>query len=219
MKNKKLVSFFVAFLLLVMVSPASAAGDGAEGVEPVIEANMQFAAMALEEVEVQVNVPTEKKLYINPLGFPVDMGDHTDNRQIIMEPAYIENMGDTPVNVSVSVTGSLVEGSAMTLSSSSTKALATTSKKAFIYFELKAVSDPDSVSWDKEYDAEKHVPVRIMTKTRKNIVELDEAGGSKPYGAFRLTGDCVTKPKNPWTVADGIKVVVAFTFKPVITIS
>lgn len=213
MKIKKLAAFFMFVLLVALTTGAFAAEEA-----PVAGADMELAVMALEEVEVQVTVPTEKKLYINPLGFPIDMGDHIDSRQIIMEPAYIENLGDTPVKVSVSVTGSLVEGSTMTLSSVSTKDSELTSKKAFLYFEIQAVNDPDNVTWSKEYDAEKHVPVRIMVKNRKNIIELDAADGSKPYGAFRLAGDCVTNPRKPWTEADGIQVVIAFTFNPIITI-
>lgn len=219
MENKNAaIALFMSILLLVMSSSAFASEGEPEEIVPIAAAGMEVSAATLRDVEVQVTVPTSKNLYINPLGFPVKIGDNTVNSQIITDPAYIENLGDTPVNVSVSVTGSLLEGSTMTLSSLSTKDVVTTSKKAFIYFEIKAVSDPDNVAWDSEYDVEKHVPVRIMTKTRKNIIELDEAGGSTPYGAFRLTGDCIKKPKIPWTTSDGIETVIAFTFKPIVSI-
>ena len=214
MKSKKLVAIFMSALLTASAITAFASEE-----PPIAGASMRISVATLEEVVVQVTVPSEKELYINPLGFPVEMGEHTDNSQIIMESAYIENLGDTPVSVSVSVTGSLSEGSTMMLSSSSTKIAGLTSKKAFLYFEIQSVSDPDNVTWAKEFDAEKHIPVRIAVKTRKNIIELDAADGSNPYGAFRITGDCVAKPRTPWSPADGIKVVVAFTFKPVVTIS
>lgn len=219
MKSKLSVIFSLAVVLLIAAaSTAFASEEQSEEAVAIGAAGTAFSVATLQEVEIQVTVPSTKKLYINPLGFPVKIGEETDTSQIITDPAYIENLGDTPVSVSVSVTGSINEGSIMTLSSSSTKGVTTTGKKAFIYFELKAVSDPDQVAWDKEYDIEKHVPVRVATKTRKNIIMLDEAGGNKPYGAFRLTGDCVARPKIPWTTSDGIKAVVAFTFKPVVTI-
>ena len=219
MKNKHAaIALFMSILLLVMSSSAFAAEDEAEKVMPIAVAGMEVSVAALRDVEVEVTVPAAKNLYINPLGFPVKIGDTTDSSQILTDPAYIENRGESSVSVNVSITGSISEGSTMTLSSSSTKDLVTTGKKAFIYFEIKAVSDPENVAWDTEYDIEKHVPVRVMTKTRKHIIELDEAGGNMPYGAFRLTGDCVKKPKIPWTKNDSIKAVIAFTFKPIIEI-
>ena len=107
----------------------------------------------------------------------------------------------------------------MTLTSSYTEDSGTTSKKAFVYFEIQPVSDPDRVTWDKEYDAAKHVCVRPYSKSKKNIVQLEAADGRVTYAAFRLTGDCVKKPRVAWTEADGLKVTVAFTFTPIISVS
>lgn len=108
----------------------------------------------------------------------------------------------------------------MTLSSSYTKSQTTTAKKAFVYFEIQPVSDPDSVTWDEAYDAAKHVYVRnAYSKSKKNIVQLEAAGGGANCGAFRLTGDCVKKPRAPWTEEDGLKVTIAFTFNPIISVS
>ena len=222
MKNKKLVCLLMAVLILVLAMPAFAA-EGTLEVEPSAQAGTNLSMMALQETVVDVSVPAAGKLYINPLGFPVhyeyEGKDVTDTSQILTEPTYIKNEGEDPVRVSVSVTGT-VQGGEMLLSSSSTKASATTSKRAFIYFEIQAVSDPNKVTWDEAYDSAKHVYVHATyTKSKKGIVDLDGTGGADCYGAFRLTGDCVAEPKKPWTAADGMKVVVAFTFQPIVTVS
>lgn len=220
MKNKNLICLFMAALIFAMSMPAFAAEGGELEVEQSAQADTNMSIMGLQDPIVDVAVPATGTLYINPLGFPVhyeyDYEEVTDNSQILTEPAYIENRGDDPVRVSVSVTGAAEGG--MGLTSLPTKAQSTTSKKAFIYFEIQSVSDYDRVTWDKEYDATKHVPVRNGTKSKKNIVELDDASGRNCYGAFRLTGDCVAKPKIPWSAADKLTVTIAFTFKPIITI-
>lgn len=212
MKIKKLT--FLLVLLFSMVQTVFAVEEGA-----FVAPGMDIAIMTIEEPAIEVVVPAKKKLYINPLGFPVDMGSYTDNSQIVMEPACIENKGDTRLAVSVSVIGSVDDGSTMTLTTLPTKDTGSTKKKAFIYFEIQAVSDPDHVTWAETYDSLKHVPVRTILKKRRNIVELDAADGEKPYGAYRLTGDCIARPTIPWTAEDGIQAVVAFTFEPIVTIS
>lgn len=222
MKNKKLISLFVAVLICSMMTSAFAAEGESPKVEPSTQSDTNLSMMALREGVVDVSVPATGKLYINPLRFPIRyeyQGEEvTDNSQIIMEPVYIENNGEAPVYVTVSVTGTVKGG--LTLSKSSTLETALTSKKAFVYFEMQAVSDPNNVSWDAAYDMEKHVCVcNGSTKTAKKIVTLDSTGGGDCYGAFRLAGDCVAKPKDPWKKTDGVNVLVAFTFTPIITVS
>lgn len=223
MKNKKLVCLLTAALTLALTVFASAAEKG--GVEAVssAQADTSFSLMALREGVVDVSVPSTGTLYINPLGFPVnyeyDGETITDNSQILTEPAYIENNGEDPVSVSVSVTGE-VQGGELSLTSSYTKNQTTSLKKAFVYFEIQPVSDPGSVTWDEAYDSAKHVYVRnAYAKSKKNIVELEASGGGASCGAFRLTGDCVKKPRAPWTEEDGLKVTIAFTFTPIISVS
>lgn len=221
MKKQRLICSIMAVLMFAMMTPAFAV-EGAEAGQTA-QADTNLSLYALEEAVIDVSVPTTGKLYINPLKFPVhyeyDGEEVTDNSQIISEPGYIENLGDTAVRVSVSVTAEPHADSTLGLSSAPVLSQATTSKKAFIYYELQAVSDPNGkISWASEYDAEKHVIAR-GTRRKKNIVELESAGGRNCYGAFRLTGDCVAKPRTPWTEDDGVTVTIAYTFDPIIEIS
>lgn len=204
--KKTLLLCAVLAILLSMTAPAYAEGESGGRVEIA-------ASATYRDVPIQVTVPAEKKLYINPLQFPIKVNGKKETSQILSDPAYIENQSEVPVSVNVSVTGTIFDSSNMLLASNPVKETGTTSKKAFVYFEIKAADDPDQVSWDSTFDPEKHLAVRTYARSRKNIAELSEAGGSAPYGAFRLSGDCVCLPKIPWTEADGLKVVVVFTFK------
>ncbi len=172
--------------------------------------------------EINVTVPETGKILINPYNMVVEMGEGSYSGQIISEPAFIENYSDVNIQVDVAITAEIYEGSSMTLSTSSTASSTSTSKRAFIYFEMHPADNDNwsSVEWDDTYDKTKHVVVSATAeKTKTNIAVLsaktldgDIAPGG--YGAFRLTGDAIKSPKNEWTEDDGLNVNIVFTFVP-----
>lgn len=208
MKNKKLIALLAALLTLAMTAPALAAEQDWN------RSTVVDAQCLIPDIAIEVTVPSDGNLYINPLSIPVEINGKVEDGQIISDPAWIENKTEVPVRVTTSVTGAVKEGSTMGLSSSSTQGAGLTRKRAFIYFEIQAADDPEQVAWDSEYDAVKHQVVRTSTKTKKNIVTLGAGGESGCYGAFRLTGDCVENPKQEWTEEDGVDVTIVFSFKP-----
>ena len=211
MNMKKPACLAAAALLALLTVPASAlAPAGIEG------GVTEFTAESfLPDVEIQVSVPAESKLYINPLSLPVEIDGTVESKQIVCETSHIENRSVVPVVVDVTVSGAVKEGSDMTLYSASTQGSTAIAKRAFFYFEMQAVDDPAHVEWSGGYDATEHIPVRIYARTKREIVTLDAAGGAACYGAFHLDGDCIPTPKNPWTEADGVDVTVVFTFRPI----
>jgi hypothetical protein len=56
--------------------------------------------------------------------------------------------------------------------------------------------------------------VRESSQIKKNVIILDAHDNEKRFGAFRLSGDCVQNPREPWTNEDGVEVEVVFTFTP-----
>lgn len=208
MKSKQFVLLFVALLLFGMTIPASA-------VSLTGNSNTRFTA-TYTAPEITVTVPATAEVFINPYRMPVIIGSEETDAQIMSTPACIKNMSEVPISVSVSVTGAIKEGSNMRLVMSTTQGTKLTSKSAFIYFEIQAADsdDPDAVYWDEEYDAAKHLVVRTYARTMKNIVALGADGEEGCFGAFRLTGDCVARPKTAWTEDDGIDVTISFTFTP-----
>lgn len=211
MRMKKPACLAAAALLALLTVPASAAGPaGIQG------GSTKFTAESfLPDVEIQVSVPAESKLYINPLSLPVEIDGTVENKQIVCETSHIENRSVVPVVVDVTVSGAVKEGSDMTLYSASTQGSTAIAKRAFFYFEMQAVDDPAHVEWSGGYDSTEHIPVRLYARTKREIVTLDAAGGTTCYGAFHLDGDCIPTPKNPWTEADGVDVTVVFTFRPI----
>ena len=209
MRFKKPAAFLLALLtMLASVSVASAANE---------YSTVITAECLLPDVMIQVVVPTESQVYVNPQSLPVRVDGKIVKSQIISEPSCIENQSEVPLAVTTSVTGTIKSGSDMFLSSTSTHEVSTTIKKAFIYFEMKASdsSDVTQVEWDDAYDENNHILVRTTAKAKKNYLILGAKDTQGSFGAFRLAGDCVANPRIPWTVEDGVDVNVTFTFTPV----
>jgi hypothetical protein len=173
---------------------------------------------------INVVVPGTTPIYMNPnsLTLSVDLNGSIDadedTAQIVSEEAYIENRSEVPVSVTVALTGAVDYSSNMRLSSSTTKDTGTTAKKAFVFFQMQAVTDPDNATWNKEYNASTDIVLGTNTKTRKNYITIaapdTETGkDTKCYGVFRLTGDCTEKPKIAWDNSDGFSAQIVFTFK------
>lgn len=218
MKRKRLLCVVLTLALLFTAQSAAAAAETGNRRSMTITAKCKMPT-------IQVTVPSTGNVYLNPFKLPVSIGGEDSYEQIISTPNCIANQSDIPLKVDVKVTGAIKAGSDMTLATTSTQGSTSTSKRAFIYFEIQPADtdDPDDVLWDDEYDKTKHIVISTVEsgKSKKNVLTLApktldgkmaEEGG---YAAFRLTGDAVETPKNAWTAQDGITVEVAFTFTPV----
>lgn len=206
--KKKILLFLLmtALMLLSLVNLASAAGEGNRRAT-VIEATCSRLP------DIRVIVPSTMEVLINPYQIPVDILDKKVDDQIIASQVALKNESEVPLVVSVSITTAIKENSDMMLAADSTIGQGLTSKRAFLFFEIQAVSDPNQVAWNTTYDEEKHLLIRTGTKTRRNMVTLGAEGKALSYGAFRVSGDCVSAPRSAWTDSDGIDVSIAFTFK------
>ncbi len=207
MKNKKVIVILMAVLMLVLATPTLAEGTNTK---------TRIDATTLVPEIIVVTVPTNANVVINPYELPVEINNTSVTDQIVTTPVSIWNQSAAPIKVSVAIECTVKEGSDLYMVPYSTKGLPTTLKRAFAYFEIQATSDPDHVTWDSEYDSNKHLVVRDG-KSKRNIVTLDAGDKNAPssnkcYGAFRLTGDCVSNPKSEWTEEDGIDVVLTFSF-------
>lgn len=212
MKRKKLFCALAAFLLLFSQPSAEALLSN--------ERSTVIEGLARLPV-INVIVPVSANVIINPFELPVWIGGEESEAQIISSSSYLVNASEVPMNVGITVTGRVKEGSDMTLASSPTGGNGS-QKQAFIYFEIQksSTNEPEGVTWDTSYDPSKHILViegtpngksdllRLPAITREREVA---AGGCAP---FRLTGDAVRNPTNEWTGKDGIYVTVAFTFTP-----
>lgn len=212
MKRKRLFCAILTAALFLSIQPAVIATGNMRST--IIRATCKLPT-------IQVTVPTNASVYINPLRLPVSIGDGDADEQIISTPAAIANKSEVPLSVDVAVLGAVKTGSGMTLAAAPTGGTGT-EKSAFVYFEIKQADSEflEDVQWDPFYDAANHmvildgVPVtrqKIMTLPAKTLDGEVAKGG---YAQFRLTGDAVLDPTTPWNNRDGINVVVAFTFTP-----
>jgi hypothetical protein len=171
------------------------------------------ATATIPNITVAVTVPTGGSTYINPKQVSANIAGKMQDDQISSGPAWIENKSEVPISVSVSVTGSVNKRSNMWLSDTSTKG--STSKEAFVYFEMQTVADPKNVTWDASYNADKHILVTYGTEEKEDYITIGAASQAKHFGAFRLSGDCVAEPEDdPWTTRDSFTAKIVFTFKP-----
>ena len=113
MKFRKPVAFLAAIMMLLSSSPAFAASTG-DSHQTVIQARC-----LVPEVTIQVVVPTESQVFVNPQSLPVKLDGKISQSQILSEPARIENQTEVPLSVSATVSGTKMEGSDIILSSAS----------------------------------------------------------------------------------------------------
>lgn len=215
MKRNALLCAMLALILFCSTQPAAALLSNERGTE--IEGITRIPV-------IDVLVPANVNVLINPLELPVSIGDGVYTDQILCSPAYILSKSDIPLKVDVSLKGQVYPDSNMTLVSSPTYGSGT-AKKAFVYFEMQR-SDweyPELVQWDPAYDSAKHIVIENgVTKRKNDFVTLppytDGMYGLPPEDAyvwFRLSGDTVTDPTSEWNEKDGLSVTVTFTFTPI----
>lgn len=214
MKAKNIASLIAAVaLMLCMAVPAHATS------KTVITATFKAPT-------IRVSVPSTGKVYINPakLSISASTGVRFDAAanvvpQVVSAPSCIRNESEVPVEVNISATGTVSSGSGITLVKTSTAGSTSKNKNLFMFLQMKAVdadtaSDLESITWDSTYNAENHVLIGTTAKSKNAIVTLDEKDGDNSYGAFLLSGDCITKPTKPWKSTDKLNVNVVFTFTP-----
>ena len=221
MMRKRLLCVVLTLAMLFSVQPAAAATGTGNTRSTVITATLTDKTPT-----IKVTVPSTAEVFLNPFRLPVSIDSKSSREQIVSTPCVIASESDVPLQVDVTVIGQINEGSNMSLVTSSTKNSTSTSKRAFIYFEIQPADtdDPSDVSWDAAYNRsnKNHIPVTTMERSKTNILvlacttldgEIAEKGG---YAAFRLTGDVIAAPKKPWTEDDGLTVEIAFTFTPLV---
>lgn len=204
--KKPILLGVVLALLLSLSSPARAA---AEGSGTLITAECSLP-------EILVTVPNSGQVFLNPYQIPIEIDGTMSAQQIVFAPVAMENKSKVPLDVSMTVTGGVNPESTLRLLSYSTHEVETNRKYVFLYCEIHAASSVNDIVWDSAYKDDTHAPVLDGREvTRKSVITLDQADQPDHFGVFRLTGDCVSNPFDPWSEdVDTVDVKIAFTFKP-----
>lgn len=215
--RKRLLCVVLTLAMLFSVQSAAAATG-------TTQSTVITATLTDKTPTIKVTVPATAEVFVNPHQLPVSINSKSTREQIISTPCLITNESDVPIQVDVTVTGTINEGSNMSLVTRTTKNSTSTSKRAFIYLEFQPADTNDlkKVKWDAAYDKSKHIVVTTAARSKANVLtlaettldgEIAEKGG---YAAFRLAGDVIASPKKAWTEDDGLTVEVAFTFTPLV---
>lgn len=210
--RKRLLCAALALVFLFAVQPPAAASNHRS---TVISATCRLPV-------IRVILPGAGTTFLNPYQLSVSVRGQSEEQQIVSTRGRMYSRSDIPLNVDVTVTGAIKQGSTMTLASSPTGGFGT-AKSAFVYFEIHQADDTDFdlVEWDTEYDPSRHIVVTDgVPVTRQSIMTLpamtvDREVGPGGYALFRMSGDAVRQPTDAWTSTDGILVNVAFTFTPI----
>jgi hypothetical protein len=207
--RKKLTALLTACLVMLSVFPTNVAA--------VTKPSTKITASCVfPDIDIEVTVPTDTTAYLNPKKVSVSSsGKILPGQMILSAPSWIENKSLVPISVSASITTTVKSSSTMKLRSSTTAGAGLTTKEAFVYFEMHEASQTSALDsvWDSGYDASKHILVTVGTNAKNDFVTLDEAGGTNPYGVFRLAGDCVANPTTDWNAKDSFTSKIVFTFK------
>jgi hypothetical protein len=197
-----------------------------------------------EDVKIEVVVPTEGTVYINPYALPVKVGtgSSTDvklSQQIATKPLLIRNRSEVALNVNISAE-TQVEGQLTTATSSIADVTTDTKNDAFMYvavvtsglaeaedYEDSAIADDYATVSAKlpAYDETKMIALsstKVVSKTNMAVLAkstMDTDGTFSKYAAGStayvvVTGNCAQSPKSAWTAADKATINLTFTFTP-----
>ena len=170
------------------------------------------------EPYIQVTVPTNTSILINPYQMDYELEDGTIcNDPIIGEPGVIESESNVPLSISVEAIGTSDSGE--TVFTTSDISPDETRKAVFMYLELQSSVDgltPD-FDWSSAYDADQHLLITESTRSMSDMLVMDEATEDTPaYAMFRMSGQVVSTPTYMWNDDDAVSVHLVFTFKPLI---
>lgn len=159
---------------------------------------------------IEVTVPKNGHIIINPYGLAVDGEGEDSAEQIVSRPQQITNYSEVPVTVWASAKGTIAdESSAVYVTEPPEEA--GPDKEIFLYAEFQ----PDESSWQESYtESENQILITEHPTDPQPVLELSEDGEPDSEGFFRLFGELTTYPEDPWCEEDALEVVLTFTFLP-----
>lgn len=155
---------------------------------------------------INVSVPGNCRVIINPYKLEVELDGETHTEQIVSETCAMTNLSEVPVSVSVSASG-MVYGQGDMMFVGDPPAKETYWKELFLYVEF--LHELSGGTWSWQYTgAANQVPIAPEPYERLNVLEL----GSGETGFYRMFGAVTTYPELPWDIGDDFRVTLTFTF-------
>lgn len=210
--RKRILSGLIA-LACVLAPTVSAAADSSFGYE--------LDAMTLT-TPIDVVLPASVTAYLNPYGTTVAFNRETLKRDPdaegddrleltgdVISPVYeIENAGDVPVSVYVSVSGLPLGGAVLVNSSTDVSVWTGTQQTKDVNLWITGGLSEDAV-YTESYNIAKSISIN-ETETSRTLIEYLE-GSSKGY--FKINGK-LNKHAKGWSEADGVHISLALKIVP-----
>jgi len=233
MKNKKFISLVLALAMVFSMSVSVFASGGAAAT-PAADPNTFTATAEVKIPPISVTVPSTQPLFINPMGFSVNIADGsaaaadategiTSNK--VVSPVFeISNASPMKLDVGVIASAGTVSLAAGSTATAPTMSIASapiadgdTKNSVFIYANF-GTPDNDGVLAEVPYDAEKAATLAVTPKAPKDptiVGTVNPGDGTDPtvFG-FQFLGDCNANAKNEWTPGEKVTVTLVFSFKP-----
>lgn len=222
--SQRLLSAVLAGITALSVSvSARAAAAVPEGfAETSRSANVRITGTTVRPT-IKMALPGDSIVVSNPYRLNVKIGNFSSDEQVVFPTRYIENLSDSRISVSATVTGTVAGNTRLAAQSIQSMETAPTTNSVFMYFTMAAVDGPDSEpEWASctgtEMDETGCIVIRTTAKTKNNMVVLTQAkdadtpADSGGYAALHIGGDAVVAPRTAWTARDTVSVALAFTF-------
>lgn len=259
---KKLFAAFLAIVMcMALAVPAFAnetgnqeAGDG-DNTTPQTDTSEDTTNRKTEYTidtktpNVQVTVPSSGAVKLNPYqikikdvsALAIGNGENDgETGSVLAAKTFITNKSDVPVKMSITVTGSIPQGSAAKFATGPVSETEQ-NRAVFMFVDVGAVADAADASalstatatalCDVTYDSTKLYNASTKTGSQGvvktgdlklvDILTIPVPGTGKVanYVPIQIGGNCATTPKDAWTAADTVGVTMTFSFTPTVTSS
>ena len=229
MKQKKLVSIFLAAVLALALAVPAFAADATSDITTAT-GNLTVGGET-KAPTIKVRIPTTDfaKVILNPYQMTVEanatIGSVKGDAQVISGTYYAVNLTDAKVKVTMKVKGATANNLVYSDKLVSTKKDAT-ANEVFLYMDTKVVSkDKEKVTWSGTYDKANTMQAMITSAATPSEIKVDKnthvvleaakdanTAGTGGVLAFTFGGDANGNPTRAWVAADKPTITVSFSF-------
>lgn len=169
-----------------------------------------------EETVIDVTVPGNGELVINPHRLPVELNGQTVRDQIVNGGQILTNHSAVPITVSASLLVNTEQSGGLTVTSQHI-AEGEPEKLAYLYVEFQNLPDSEAAAnWSGGYTgASNQLLASNETAAEREVLQIEAGNESPAYAAYRLFGELSENPETGWHSGDRMSVTVSFTFRPV----
>lgn len=229
MNQRKALSMILALVLILALAVPALAAEGDPlnvTAENYTDGGTLTVKGKLNEMKIQMEVPTSAELLFNPYGLVVDLdGGLTTDNQVIFTPVTIKNKGNVDIDVGITA---VAEVGDVAIATTKTAAESATTKKT-VFLEVVATTVVDASADDAAKTVatvKENGGATKMASIPKTAAKTPTSLGTLAAGIDGDDGDIADATNclvfaidgalspGSWTNADAFNVTIAYTFTP-----